>query len=157
MSDPSIVIEPQDNNWRLDNRQPSHSGHISRRDQSKKNTNLRRGGAIDHPLFPPLLDHYLQTLVCTIESLEDPNNLIGREEDQYLLLLHHHQVIILRMITVDTRGRQIPQTAKTLITLQPAEITNVPLLFLSLNKLLSILQKTQVQNWSMKYGPLIEL
>ena len=38
MSDPSVVIEPPDNNWRSDSRQTSqtsHSGHVSRRDQSR--------------------------------------------------------------------------------------------------------------------------
>ena len=39
MSDPSVVIEPPDNNWRLDNGQTSQtslSGHISRKDQSRR-------------------------------------------------------------------------------------------------------------------------
>ena len=38
MSDPSVVMEPPNNNWRSDNRQASHtslSGHNSRRDQSR--------------------------------------------------------------------------------------------------------------------------
>ena len=38
MSDPSIIIEPPDNNWRSDNRQVSQTslaGCISRRDQSR--------------------------------------------------------------------------------------------------------------------------
>ena len=38
ISDPSVIIEPPDNNWRLDNRQASQtslSGHISRRVQSR--------------------------------------------------------------------------------------------------------------------------
>ena len=72
----------------------------------KENTNLRRGGDIDCLLLPPLLDHHLQTLVSAVESLKDPNNLIGREaEDRHLLLLHHQVIIriILRMIKVDTK------------------------------------------------------
>ena len=39
MSDPSVVIEPPDNNWRSDNRQTSQaslSGHISRQDHSRR-------------------------------------------------------------------------------------------------------------------------
>ena len=39
MYDPSVVIEPPDNNWRSDNRQTSQtslSGHVSRRDQSRE-------------------------------------------------------------------------------------------------------------------------
>ena len=39
MSNPSVVIEPPDNNLRSDNRQTSQaslSGHISRREQSRK-------------------------------------------------------------------------------------------------------------------------
>ena len=35
MSDPSVVVEPPDNNWRSDNRQTSLSGRNSRRDQSR--------------------------------------------------------------------------------------------------------------------------
>ena len=47
MSDPSVVIEPPDNNWRSDNRQTlqiSISGHISRMDQSrsKHKSKMRR-------------------------------------------------------------------------------------------------------------------
>ena len=39
ISDPSIIIEPPDNNWRSDNRQVSQtflSGRISRRDQCRR-------------------------------------------------------------------------------------------------------------------------
>ena len=60
----------------------------------KENTDLERGEDIDNLLLPPLLDHHLQTLVSVVESLKDPNNLTGREEeDQHLLL--HHQITIL--------------------------------------------------------------
>ena len=62
----------------------------------KENTDLERGEDIDLLLLPPLLDHHLQTLISVVESLKDPNNLIGREEeDRHLLLLLHHQIIIL--------------------------------------------------------------
>ena len=67
----------------------------------EENISLRRGGDIDHLLPPPLLGHHLQALVNAVESLKDPNNLTGKEEDQRLLLLHH--LIIIQMVMADTK------------------------------------------------------
>ena len=47
----------------------------------EENISLRRGGDIDHLLPPPLLGHHLQTLVNAVESIKDPNNLTGKEEE----------------------------------------------------------------------------
>ena len=46
----------------------------------EENISLRRGGDIDGFLPPPLLGHH-QALVNTVESLKDPNNLTGKEEE----------------------------------------------------------------------------
>ena len=57
MSDPSVIVEPLNNNWRSDNRQ-AHSpldicpGGIS----LKVNIEVRRGGEVDRLLHPPLRD-----------------------------------------------------------------------------------------------------
>ena len=107
MSDPSIIIEPPDNNWRSDNRQVSQtslSGCISRRDQSKVNISPRRGGDVDPLLHLPLVGLHLQTLTKEAESQKDPTILIRREEeDIHFLLLLPHYLIISPMIMADTK------------------------------------------------------
>ena len=103
MSDPSIIIEPPDNNWRSDldfHRLPSldvFPGGIS----LEVNISPRRGGDVDRLLRPPLLGLHLQTLAKEAESKKDPNILIRREEDIHLLLSHY--LIISPMIMADTK------------------------------------------------------
>ena len=68
MSDPSIVMEQPNTNWRSNNLQVSQSRHMSRRGQTIRTRNKI--------VFPPLLDHHVQTLLNIVESLKDLNILI---------------------------------------------------------------------------------
>ena len=104
LSDPNVVIEPPDNNWRSDNRQiyrlPSldvFPGGIS----LEININPRRGGDVDCPLYLPLLGLLLQAKEA--ESQNDPNILTRKgEEDMHLLVLLHY-LLISPMIMADTK------------------------------------------------------
>ena len=107
MSNPSVILEPPNNDWRSDNRQAQTplSGHMSRRDQLKLNIEVRRGGDVDR-LLHPLLDLYPLTLAKTAEDRKDQNILIRREkEDIHLLLLPHLTVNYMTM--ADTKGLDI--------------------------------------------------
>ena len=106
MSDPSVIVEPPDNNWRSHNRQAQTSlcgifpGGIS----LKVNINLRRGGDVDRLLHPPLQD---LTLTREAEDQKDPKILTRREEDIHLLLPLLLYLIINHMIMANTKGVDI--------------------------------------------------
>ena len=111
MSDPRVVIEPPDNNWRSDNRQTlqtSLSGRISRRDQSRSKHKSKKRRRCRYPLHP-LLGLHLQTLPKEVASQKDPNIFTRKgEEDKHLLLLLHY-LIISPMIMADTKEVDIVQ------------------------------------------------
>ena len=124
MSNPSIVIEPMDNNWRLDNRQASHSRHVFRRDQSKRKHKSKKRRR-----------HRSTSTSSSSRSLASNSRMRNRKSRRSK---QSHKKRRRRSTSSSSlssssnhstndygrykRGRQILQTAETPINLQPAEI-----------------------------------
>ena len=127
MSDPSVVIEPPDNNWRSDNRQTSqtsHSGHVSRRDQSRrkhksKKRRKHRSSSTSSSSRSLSLDSRKHR---KSKRSKQSHRKRKRRSTSSSSPLDNHSIDYGRY----KRSRHTPQAVETLITLQPAEITNVP-------------------------------
>ena len=127
MSDPSVILEPPNNDWRSDNRQAktSLSGHMSRRDQSKTKIEVRRGRDVDRLLHPPLLDLYLLTRKKSRISKrsKQSNKKRRRRYTSSFSSSSSHDYGRYK------RTRHSPQAVQNKNILQPAEITYVQTIF----------------------------
>ena len=118
MSDPSVVMEPPNNNWRSDNRQASHtslSGHNSRRDQSRnkhksKKRRRCRSSSTSSSSRSASSDSHKRKSKRSKHSHKKRRRRSDNQSHDYGRY---------------KRGRHTPQTAQNPSFLQPEEITNV--------------------------------
>ena len=128
MSNPSVVVEPPDNNWRLENRQISQTalfGMISRRDQSRKKHKSKK--------------RRRRRSSYTSSSSRSASSDSRKRSRKSKRSKHSHKKRKRRYTSSSTplsdnqlhdygrytRSRHSPQTAQNPNILQPAEITNV--------------------------------
>ena len=108
MSNPSVILEPPNNNWRSNNRQAQTpvSRHMSRRDQSKtkhrsKKRRRRRSSSTSSS------SRSILTLAKRAEDQKDQNILIRREKEDIHLLLLLPRLTVTYMTMADTKGLDI--------------------------------------------------
>ena len=128
MSDPSVVIETPDNNWRSDNKQTSQtslSGHVSRRDQSRRKQKSKK--------------RRIRRSSSTSSSSRSASSDSRKRSRKSKRSKHSHKKRRRRSTSSSSspsdnqshdygrykRSRHSPQAAEVLSMLQPAEITNV--------------------------------
>ena len=106
MSDPSVILEPPNNNWRSDNRQAQTflSGRISRRDQSRNKHKSKKRRRCRSSSTSSCSRSASSDFHKRSRKSKDPNIPTRRgEEDIHLLFLLLLYLIISHMIIADTK------------------------------------------------------
>ena len=125
MSNPSIVIEPPNINWRSDNRQVSQSRRISRRDQTKrKHKSRKRRRHRPSSSSSSSRSSCSDSLKCSRKSKrsKQSHKRSRRSTSSSSSSSPYHSV---NDYSRYKRSRQTPQVAEAPSMLQPAETTNV--------------------------------